>query len=85
MPVCRGVAVGRAANRRRSPRSKIPYDRSVARNVDIAVRVSERRVKRFGMTPRSASRQPVTGVTQDDIALAVLVRQAPAAAAVAEA
>jgi hypothetical protein len=58
---------------------------AVARNVEVAVRVSERRAKLLGIDAPQQLEATVHEVTQTDVALAELVREAQAAAAVAEA
>lgn len=64
---------------------EIAAGKAVARNVEVAVRVSERRAKLLGIDAPQQIEATVTEVTQEDIALAELVREAHAAAAVAEA
>lgn len=56
----------------------------VARNVEVAVRVSERRAKLLGIDAPEKVEATVTEVTQQDVALAELISEAQAAAAVAE-
>lgn len=56
----------------------------VARNIEVAVKVAERRAKLLGIDAPEKVEATVTEVTQEDIALAELVREAQAAAAVAE-
>ena len=56
-----------------------------ARNIEVAVKVSERRAKLLGIDAPERVEATVTEVTQEDLALAELVREAQAAAAVAEA
>lgn len=63
---------------------QIEDGRSVARNVEVACRVSERRAKLTGADAPEKVEAIVTQVTQEDLALAELVREANAAAAVAE-
>lgn len=65
--------------------AQIQEGRAVARNVEVAVRVSERRAKLLGIDAPEKVEAIVTQVTQEDLALAELVREANAAAAVAEA
>jgi hypothetical protein len=55
-----------------------------ARNVEVAVKVSERIAKLTGADAPQQVEATVVQVTQEDIALASLVREAQAAAAVAE-
>lgn len=63
---------------------QIEAGRSVARNVEVAVKVSERRSKYLGVDAPEKVEAAVTQVPQD-LALAELVRSAKASAAVAEA
>jgi hypothetical protein len=57
----------------------------VARNIEVAVKVAERRAKLLGIDAPEKVEATVHEVTQEDIALAELVREAQAAAAVTEA
>lgn len=65
--------------------AEIVAGKAVARNVEVAVKVSERRAKLLGIDAPQQVEATVTEVTQEDVALAELVREARAAAAVAEA
>lgn len=65
--------------------AQIAEDRYVARNVEVAVRVSERRAKLLGLDAPEKIEATVTEVTQEDIALAELVAEAQMQAANAEA
>lgn len=56
----------------------------LARNVEVLVKVEERRAKLLGVDAPERVEAIVTEVTQEDIALAELVREAQAASAVAE-
>ena len=64
--------------------AQIQEDRAVARNTEVAVKVAERRAKLLGIDAPEKVEAIVTQVTQEDIALAELIREAQAAAAVAE-
>lgn len=57
---------------------------AVARNVEVAVRVSEARAKLLGLNAPQQIEATVVQVTQEDLALAELVNEANAAAALAE-
>jgi AcrR family transcriptional regulator len=57
---------------------------AVARNVEVGTRLLEREAKLLGIDAPQQVQATVTQVTQEDIALAELVREAQAAAAVAE-
>lgn len=65
--------------------AQIQAGTAVARNVEVGVKVSERRSKLLGIDAPEKIEATVTEVTQEDLALAELVREAQAAAAVAEA
>jgi hypothetical protein len=68
--------------------NQIQYDEQggrLARNIEVLVKVEERRAKLLGVDAPERVEATVTEVTQEDIALAELVREAQAAAAVAEA
>jgi hypothetical protein len=56
----------------------------LARNFEVLVKVEERRAKLLGVDAPERVEAIVTEVTQEDVALAELVREAQAAAAVAE-
>lgn len=56
----------------------------VARSIEVAIRVSERRAKLLGIDAPERVEATVTEVTQEDIALAELVAEAQAAASVTE-
>lgn len=58
---------------------------AVARNVEVGTRLLEREAKLLGIDAPQQVQATVTQVTQEDVALAELVREAQAAAAVAEA
>lgn len=64
--------------------AQIAKDQSVARNVEVAVRVSERRAKLLGLDAPERVEATITEVTQEDIALAELVAEAQMQAATAE-
>lgn len=57
---------------------------AVARNTEVAVRVSEARARLLGLNAPQQIEATVVQVTQEDIALAELVSEANAAAALAE-
>lgn len=57
---------------------------AVARNTEVAVRVSEARARLLGLNAPQQIEATVMQVTQEDIALAELVSEANAAAALAE-
>ncbi|WP_297699622.1 hypothetical protein [Mycobacterium sp.] len=57
----------------------------LARNIEVLVKVEERRAKLLGVDAPERVEATVTEVTQEDLALAELVREAQAAAAVQEA
>lgn len=57
---------------------------AIARNTEVAVRVSERRARLLGIDAPQQVEATVVQVTQEDLALAELVREAQAAAAVEE-
>jgi transposase len=63
---------------------QIERDLAVARNVEVGTRLLEREAKLLGIDAPQQVQATVTQVTQEDIALAELVREAQAAAAVAE-
>ena len=65
--------------------AQIQEDRSLARNVEVAVKVAERRAKLLGIDAPEKVEATVTEVTQEDIALAELVAEARAASAIEEA
>jgi transposase len=65
--------------------AQIERDYAVARNVEVGTRLLEREAKLLGIDAPQQIEATVTEVTQEDIALAALVREAQAAAAVAEA
>lgn len=65
--------------------AQITADKAVARNVEVAVKVSERRAKLLGIDAPEKVEATVTEVTQEDLALAELVREAQVNAAVEEA
>lgn len=65
--------------------AEIESGKAVARNVEVAVKVGERRAKLTGADAAIAVEAVVTQVTQEDIALAELIREAQASAAIAEA
>lgn len=56
----------------------------LARNVEVLVKVEERRAKLLGVDAPERVEATVSEVTQEDLALAESVREAQAAAAVAE-
>ncbi len=56
----------------------------MARNIEVAVKVAERRARLLGIDVPERVEATVTEVTREDIALAELVREAQAAAAGAE-
>lgn len=62
----------------------IQQGKAVARNTEVAVKVSERRSKIMGIDAAEKIEAVITEVTQEDIALGELVREAQAAAAVSE-
>jgi len=64
--------------------AQIQAGRSVARNVEVAVKVSDSLRKLLGIDAPTQVEAVVHQVDQTDIALAELVREAQAAAAVAE-
>jgi hypothetical protein len=64
--------------------AQIDKDQSVARNVEVAVRVSERRAKLLGLDAPEKVEATITEVTQEDVALAELVAEAQMQAATAE-
>jgi transposase len=63
---------------------QIERDYAVARNVEVGTRLLEREAKLLGIDAPTQVEATVTEVTQEDVALAELVREAQAAAAVAE-
>lgn len=63
---------------------QIERDVAVARNVEVGTRLLEREAKLLGIDAPQQIEATVTEVTQEDVALAALVREAQAAAAVAE-
>jgi hypothetical protein len=65
--------------------SQIQAGVSVARNVEVAVKVEERRAKLLGIDAPQVVEATVHQVDQTDMAIAELVREAQAAAAVEEA
>jgi hypothetical protein len=65
--------------------SQIQAGVSVARNVEVAVKVEERRAKLLGIDAPAQVEATVHQVDQTDMAIAELVREAQAAAAVEEA
>jgi DNA-binding Lrp family transcriptional regulator len=80
----RAVEVDRLDRWLRRLDAQIEADQYVARNVEVAVRVSERRAKLLGIDAPEKVEAVITEVTQEDIALGELVREAQAAAAVSE-
>lgn len=64
--------------------AQIQDDRSVARNVEVAVKVAERRAKLLGIDAPEKIDATVYEVTQEDVALAELIREEQAKAAVTE-
>lgn len=57
---------------------------AVARNVEVAVRVSEARAKLLGLNAPQQIEATVLQITQEDVALAELINEASAASALAE-
>lgn len=65
--------------------AQIEADRQVARNIEVGTRLLEREAKLLGIDAPEKAEVTVTEVTQEDIALAELVAEAKARAAIAEA
>jgi transposase len=65
--------------------AQIERDYAVARNVEVGTRLLEREAKLLGIDAPQQIEATVTEVTQEDVALAALIREAQAAAAVEEA
>lgn len=63
---------------------QIDREVAVARNVEVGTRLLEREAKLLGIDAPQQVQATVTQVTQEDVALAELVAEAQAAAAVAE-
>lgn len=64
--------------------AQIQTDEQVSRAVEVAVKVAERRAKLLGIDAPERIEASIVEAMQEDVALAELVREAQASAAVAE-